>query len=53
MEEFRTILLGQWLKIFTKHKILHVNLNTNKVLRCSLILEKYGPDIEYIQGKKI
>ena len=34
-------------------KILHVNFfNTDRVLICRTVLEEYGPEIEYIQGKK-
>ena len=52
-KEFRTILLGHKLKIFTDHKNLTcINFNTDRVLRWILILELYGPDIDYIPGKK-
>ena len=35
------------------HKNLTCNFfNTNRVLRWRLVLEDYGPDIEYIQGDK-
>ena len=46
-------MLVQQLKIFTGHKnITFKNFNTNKVFWCIPILEEYGPDIEYILGKK-
>ena len=49
IKEFRTILLGHKLQIYTDHKNLTCkNFNTDRVLRWILILEKYGPDIEYI-----
>ena len=52
-EGFRTILLGQKLRIHTDHKNLTCeNFNTNRVLRWRLIFEEYGPDIEYIKVKK-
>ena len=51
--EFRTILLGQKLKIFTDHKNpTGKNFNTNSVLRWRLILEEYIPEIEYIPREK-
>ena len=47
------ILLGQQLKICTDHKNLTCKkFNTDRVLRWKLILEEYGPDIEYIPGEK-
>ena len=53
MKEFRTILLGQRLKIYTDHKNLACrNFNTDRLLRWRLILEEYSPDIEYIKGEK-
>ena len=42
-EEYRTILLGQQLKIFTDHKNLTCkNCNTYRVLRWGLIVEYYS-----------
>ena len=53
LKKFRTILLGERLKIYTDHKILTCKkINTDRVLQWRLILEKYGPDMEYIPGKK-
>ena len=48
-----TILLGQNLIIYTDHKNLTCKMFNNDIsLRWILILEKYGPDIEYIKGDK-
>ena len=53
LKEFRTILLGQRLRIYTDHKNLtYNNFNTNRLLIWRLILKDYGPDIEYIKGEK-
>ena len=53
LQYFRTILLGQNLRIYTDYKNLTCkNFNTNRVLIWRLILEEYGPDIEYIKGEK-
>ena len=53
LKEFRTILLGQKLKIYRYHKNLTCkNFNTDRVLWWRLILEEYIPEIEYIQVKK-
>ena len=54
LKDFITILLGQGLRIYTSHKNLICNFfNTNRLLRCRIILEEYGPDIEYNKGEKI
>ena len=50
LKVFRTRLIGQNLTIYTDHKNLTcINLNTDIVLRWRLILEEYGPDIEYFK----
>ena len=51
LKEFRTILLGKRLKIYTDHKNLTCkNFNTDRVLIWIIILGDYGPDIEHIQS---
>ena len=51
LKEFRTILLVLTLILYTDNKNLTCkNSNTDRVLIWILILEQYGPDIEYIKG---
>ena len=53
LKQFRTILLGQRLKIYTNNKNLTCNLfNTDRVLRWRIIPEEFGTNIEYIQVNK-
>ena len=53
LKEFKTILLGQKLQIYTDHKNLtYTEFNTDIVLIWRLILKEYGPDIEYINGER-
>ena len=53
LKGFRTILLGQKLRIYTDCKNLTCkHFNTDRVLRWRLIIEDYVPDIEYIKGEK-
>ena len=48
---FRTILISQEMRIYSDHKNLTCNnFNTDRVLRWRLIIEEYGPNIEYIKG---
>ena len=50
---FRTILLGQLLRIYTNNKNLTCKMfNTYRVLKWRLILEEYGTDIEFIKVEK-
>ena len=52
LKEFRNILLGQKLTIYTDHKNLtHKNFNTDRVMRWRLILEEYGPELIYLKGE--
>ena len=53
LKEFRNILLGQKIKVYTDHKNLtYKTFNTERVMRWRLILEEYGPELIYIQGNK-
>jgi RNase H-like domain found in reverse transcriptase len=52
LKEFRNILLGQKMVVYTDHKNLTCkNFNTERVMRWRLILEEYGPELHYIKGE--
>ena len=53
LKEFRNILLGQQLKIYTDHKNLtYKQFNTERVMRWRLLLEEYSPQLEYLPGSR-
>jgi hypothetical protein len=53
LKEFRGMLWGQKIKIYTDHENLMrdaLGLSSNRVYRWRLLLEEYGPEIVYIKG---
>lgn len=51
LKEFRNILLGQQIRVYTDHKNLtYKNFNTERVMRWRLIIEEFGPELIYIKG---
>jgi Integrase zinc binding domain/RNase H-like domain found in reverse transcriptase len=52
LKEFRNILLGQKIVVYTDHKNLTCkNFNTERVMHWRLILKEYSPELRYIQGE--
>ena len=53
LKEFRNILLGQEIKVWTDHQNLtYKTFNTERVMRWRMISEQYGATLHYIQGSK-
>ena len=53
LKEFKGMLWGQIIKVFTDHKNLiqdALGLTSDRVYRWRLIIEEYGPEIIYIKG---
>jgi RNase H-like domain found in reverse transcriptase/Reverse transcriptase (RNA-dependent DNA polymerase)/Integrase zinc binding domain/Retroviral aspartyl protease len=51
LKEFRNILLGHQVRVYTDHKNLtYKNFNTERVMRWRLILEEFGPELNYVKG---
>jgi hypothetical protein len=53
LKAFRTILLGQQLIVHTGHENLtYKHFNSDRVMRWTLYIEEYIPDLRYIKGTK-
>ena len=51
LKEFRNILYGHQILIYTDHKNLtHKEFNTERVMRWRLLIEEYHPILKYIKG---
>ena len=52
LKEFRNILLGHQITVYTDHKNLTYKFfNTERVMQWRLILEEFGPELKYIKGE--
>ena len=53
LKEFKGMLWGQQIKVYTDHKNLMqdaLGMTSDRVYRWRLLLEEFGPVIEYIKG---
>ena len=51
LKEFRNILLGQRIVVYTDHKNLtYKNFNTERAVHWRMVIEDFGPEIIYIKG---
>jgi hypothetical protein len=51
LKEFRNILLGQKIKVYTDHENLtYKRFNSDRVMRWRLCIEEYSPELQYLKG---
>ena len=51
LKEYRNILLGHKIEVFTDHKnLVYKHFNTERVMRWRLLIEEFGPELIYIKG---
>ena len=54
LKEYRKILLGQEIEVFTDHKnLVYKTFNTERVMRWRLIIEEYGPSSPILRARAI
>ena len=52
LKEFRNILFGQQIEVFTNHlNLTYKQFNTERIMRWHLLIEEYGPTITYVKGQ--
>ena len=52
LKDFRNILLGQQITVYTDHKNLsYKHFNSERIMRSRLLLEEFGPELKYIKGE--
>ena len=52
LKEFRNILLGHKIVVYTDHKnLVYKHFNTERVMRWRLVIEEFGPELRYIKGE--
>ena len=53
LKEFRNILLGQDIRVYTDHKNLtYKTKNTERDMRWRLLIEEFSPNLVYLKGEK-
>ena len=53
LKEFKNILLGQDLIVYTDHQnLLYESTASDRLVRWRLLIEEYGPTFEHIKGEK-
>jgi len=51
LKEYRNMLLGQQIEVFTDHKnLVCKHFNTERVMRWQLLLEEFGPKLTHVKG---
>ena len=53
LKEFKNILLGQKIRVYTDHKnLIYKTHNSSRVMRWRLLIEEFGPKLNYLPGEK-
>ena len=52
LKEFHNIILGHQTTVYTDHKNMTYKIfNTERIMRWSLILKEFGPELKYVKGE--